>query len=335
MISEKSKSYQITMRSSVILVVLCALLSSAFATGGTFCSTPNCFVPQTHGGCFHLTNVKNQHLPKVESIFEVVSNGNLQGYDSPTMTIQECQEICFNSGALYAGIGNGTTCACTNNIDQFGGSAIDPANCQQACAGDSTQNCGGAPLSEYWSIYSADDNIRQDWADLYTSAYQGTFTPSSIPSFAPTSVDPDTLTIASCARACLSDGYHNILMVEGNCNCAAAVNFLGRVGVDALGNWGCAGNFFQNCHNAVYNAGIVLQINDTYCGIEGGLQEYSRSASKRSSNSIDIVANAQEKRTTDNPCGGINATGSRPTRTVSVVTTCGGVVPGDNIIGRG
>ena len=66
---------------------------------------------------------------------------------SATATVQACIAACTSAGYKYAGAQDGNQCFCGNSYGSHGTSS----NCTMACAGNSSETCGGAWAN---SVYS-------------------------------------------------------------------------------------------------------------------------------------------------------------------------------------
>jgi len=60
-----------------------------------------------------------------------------------------CQTACWNAGYKYAGAQDGDQCFCGNTP----GTQAPETDCNIACAGDSTQICGGAWRNSVYQAY--------------------------------------------------------------------------------------------------------------------------------------------------------------------------------------
>ncbi|KAK6544605.1 hypothetical protein TWF694_001294 [Orbilia ellipsospora] len=70
--------------------------------------------------------------------------------DATGMTQSKCQTNCFNNGFVFAGLTNGTTCACGNGFADSWTATLTDADCNSACSGDSSTSCGGPGLYEVY-----------------------------------------------------------------------------------------------------------------------------------------------------------------------------------------
>ncbi|KAJ8129809.1 hypothetical protein O1611_g3823 [Lasiodiplodia mahajangana] len=83
--------------------------------------------------------------------------------DQPDMTVEKCISVCGNQGYTYAGVEYRSQCFCGNDIAQD----RMPANgtlgdCSMACAGDSSEFCGGAARISVYTKCSDPSNCLND-----------------------------------------------------------------------------------------------------------------------------------------------------------------------------
>ena len=76
----------------------------------------------------------------------------LDGYHeaSMDMTVQKCLKICKTRGFKFSGLQWQIECYCGHEPDS-GFIWSWPNNCNEKCAGDSNQNCGGSNAISIWS----------------------------------------------------------------------------------------------------------------------------------------------------------------------------------------
>jgi len=89
-------------------------------------------------GCYIDNN--NRDLPNL-----LINGGN-------TLTVESCRQACANSGYTYAGLQAGSQCWCGNTYGTQGGLSAADTDCNSACSGDSSEDCGAGWRN---SIYSA------------------------------------------------------------------------------------------------------------------------------------------------------------------------------------
>ena len=85
--------------------------------------------------------------------FDDPNNRTLSGrYEvNENMTIEMCLSICRNDGYSYAGLEWQCECFCGHESDS-GFIWSWPYKCNEKCAGDSNQNCGGSNAISIWSV---------------------------------------------------------------------------------------------------------------------------------------------------------------------------------------
>ncbi|EPS36071.1 hypothetical protein H072_10524 [Dactylellina haptotyla CBS 200.50] len=95
-------------------------------------------------GCY-LENTANNHILQSAS-----------KTDATGMTVEICQDNCFGAGFSFAGITNGTICACGNGFADSWSETLDDSGCAITCPGNSAETCGGTGAFEvYVSAVSA------------------------------------------------------------------------------------------------------------------------------------------------------------------------------------
>lgn len=67
------------------------------------------------------------------------------------LTVSMCQIWCNANYYSYAGLTNGTTCGCSNELDGMTSTSDD--TCVAVCSGDASQACGGN--GSVYSVYTA------------------------------------------------------------------------------------------------------------------------------------------------------------------------------------
>ena len=67
------------------------------------------------------------------------------------MTVQMCLKICHSKGFAYAGLEWQIECYCGNEPEN-GFEWAWPEKCDDRCAGDSNQVCGGSNAMSIWSV---------------------------------------------------------------------------------------------------------------------------------------------------------------------------------------
>lgn len=77
------------------------------------------------------------------------SNAKMTSHDD--LTASMCQIWCNANYYIYAGLTNGTTCGCSNELDGMPSTSDDA--CTTVCSGDASQACGGD--GSVYSVYTA------------------------------------------------------------------------------------------------------------------------------------------------------------------------------------
>ena len=194
------------------------------------------------------------------------------------LTVENCLASCQASGYSYGGVEYGNECHCGNSFDNGGGPAPDgSAGCSFACAGDSTEICGGNQRLSMYEYINSDGTVKS------TTPASGTTTPSNggdtstsgpapdtanLPSgwaydgcyvdgaqgriLSVQQPDSDSLTIESCINTCTTNGYSVAgLEYSKQCFCGNKVINGGVQASDSVASsqchMPCSGNATESC----------------------------------------------------------------------------------------
>lgn len=159
------------------------------------------------------------------------ANGRILNYQAPDnrqLTLELCVQICDDRGYTIAGAEYGVQCFCGNSIVNGGVRAQSDSECNVACAGDSSQNCGGGGRMNIFArgepqvvgppapIPSLDDWVYQGCVednvnDAKTFSWQSFF--------------PGTMTPEDCLDRCAEFGYMAAGLEYGEeCYCGDPAN---------------------------------------------------------------------------------------------------------------
>lgn len=166
-------------------------------------NAPGSLITASNGASYHLLGCYN------DTVTARALNGSYTQYRS-TNTNEVCVQNCAQQGFIYAGTEYSYECLCSNVLNN--GAVIQPAtDCNMACAGSSTENCGaGNRLSLYQLQGSAPGTVSTSSTSISTSSSPTTSsTTSTRPSptvtpFAPKFVNVSS-TIAYQLRGCYND----------------------------------------------------------------------------------------------------------------------------------
>jgi hypothetical protein len=64
------------------------------------------------------------------------------------MTVEMCQAWARGAGYAYAAVQHSTQCFGGNDISKY----VTPGTCNMPCAGNTTQNCGGACTNRIFRV---------------------------------------------------------------------------------------------------------------------------------------------------------------------------------------
>ncbi|KAM3067190.1 hypothetical protein ACMFMG_005441 [Clarireedia jacksonii] len=179
-----------------------------------------------------------------------------------SMSVDACLSACIFGGYRFSGVEYGSECYCDHQISNYGAPA---GGCTTACAGNSTQFCGGAaainvynytattlpptptPTTSSVAVPSATiTDLPKGWT--YKGCWvdralgRGSILADNLP-------NDVNMTVESCINNCISAGY-NIAGMEyyTQCYCDSAVINLGALASsDSQCNTACGGNPTQMC----------------------------------------------------------------------------------------
>jgi hypothetical protein len=164
-----------------------------------------------------------------------------QQVSSSSQTPEQCVAWCSSQGFAYAGVQDYNQCFCGNSYGKYGPST----GCNEACTGDSTQNCGGG------------------WANaVYRAGPIGCFADQNTRDLNGPSETSSSVTAEQCVSWCGSQGYAYAGAQDGNqCFCG---NSFGAYGSSTGCNDSCAGDNTQNCGgswaNSVYRTASPIYV---------------------------------------------------------------------------
>jgi glucan endo-1,3-alpha-glucosidase len=128
------------------------------------------------------------------------------------MTITSCTSYCSGLGYLYAGVEYGMQCYCGNTYDTT--KAISSSSCNMACAGDSSNICGGNYAINIYQVKasgttsSSSSTTASATSSASASATSlGCYTDSSTRLLNGVAVDSSSLTPSQCQTYCANAGY--------------------------------------------------------------------------------------------------------------------------------
>ncbi|KAK8850320.1 hypothetical protein IAR55_004237 [Kwoniella newhampshirensis] len=205
------------------------------------------------------------------------------------MTADLCRRSCRNGGYSIAGLTNGNTCICGNNPTY--GAANAPATCNAACAGNSTQTCGGQ-FSAALSIYDttgAGSQVPSGFQPNYVGCINDAST-RVLPNYSFTN---NGMTSDMCRKVCIAANYNNY-GTEASSQCWCGTNkVVSGLLPDSQCSSNCAGSAAEKCgaggklsYYSIANA--VTTPNATAAGGASA----SRSASASASASVNATASA-------------------------------------------
>ncbi|WVW80508.1 hypothetical protein I302_102492 [Kwoniella bestiolae CBS 10118] len=187
--------------------------------------------PWQYLGCANETN------PRALSLAATTSN---------TMTIQQCQSYCLSKNLPLAGLEYGKECYCGTALQSY--STLGFTGCNMACAGSSSDICGG---SSRLSVYNYTSYVPpQLVASVGTYQLQGCYTePSNGRALAAYSFTNSTgMSAEWCVSGCQLKGYAYAGMEYGQeCWCDNKLSTSSAKVTDSSCNMLCPGNQREYC----------------------------------------------------------------------------------------
>ncbi|KAL9044249.1 MAG: hypothetical protein Q9214_002599 [Letrouitia sp. 1 TL-2023] len=180
---------------------------------------------------------------------------------STTTTTSSCQKFCASKNYGLAGTTNGNTCFCGNGLQSFSSLKQPSTKCNEPCAGNTTEICGGQGYLSVWNATSAINipptTAKQVGYYPLKGCYNST-TPSTTKSGKPQSLLSGSgftagplspLDVEACVSYCSIKDFAVAGLEAGNkCICGMAKD-VANVQDEALGgcNTLCTGNKREFC----------------------------------------------------------------------------------------
>ncbi|RDW91110.1 hypothetical protein BP5796_02275 [Coleophoma crateriformis] len=173
------------------------------------------------------------------------------GYtNQANMTSDTCIDYCTIKGFTYAGTELSSMCYCGMSIAS-NASQAPTSDCASACAGNSTQPCGGSQrLNMFWSNTTGPqiNPGNNSWA--FAGCYTDGANSRTLPNGVATVGGSVNMTVATCTTACRQNGY-NLAGMEsgGQCWCAPSIMNGGTLAPEGVSgcNQLCNGNLSEYC----------------------------------------------------------------------------------------
>ena len=176
-----------------------------------------------------------------------------------SMTTEFCQNYCQAAGYKYAGTEYGDECYCDNFINPS--ALLNQAKCYYACAGNSTENCGGANrISLYNNTLFNPTNVN---TALPTAAAGASIPTATVPAA------PLASNYLGCATDLVTSGQRALanatLLNSVNMTIEMCATYCTVTNNYALYGLEYAGECY--CGNALLNGGVLLSNSDASCNV--------------------------------------------------------------------
>ncbi|KAF8606042.1 WSC-domain-containing protein [Ceratobasidium sp. AG-I] len=166
-------------------------------------------------------------------------------FNSPSLTLDQCINLCDQTGFQFAGAEYGAECYCSNAISTANGGGVEvPASdCNMNCAaGNSQQKCGAGFRITLYSKAPTANPIPSGWIKNFCTVDQDSRVLGGY-SYS----DNSGMTPASCIASCAQRGFILAGVENGNeCYCGNTVNFAYPT-KDGDCKTACAGDSSQFC----------------------------------------------------------------------------------------
>ncbi|ELU43602.1 copper radical oxidase [Rhizoctonia solani AG-1 IA] len=137
-------------------------------------------------------------------------------FTSKGLTLDQCVDVCDQTGFQYAGAEYGAECYCSNSVSTANGGGVEVAasECNMNCAGNPQQKCGAGYRITLFSKTPSTDPIPTGWTKNFCTVDQSARVLDGY-SF----TDGSSMSPATCIAACAQPGVEN-----GNeCHCGNTI----------------------------------------------------------------------------------------------------------------
>ncbi|KAL5633213.1 hypothetical protein ACGC1H_003644 [Rhizoctonia solani] len=165
-------------------------------------------------------------------------------FTSQSLTLDQCVDICDQTGFQYAGAEYGAECYCSNVVSTANGGGVEVAasECNMNCAGNSQQKCGAGYRITLYSKNTVSNPLPTGWVKNFCTVDQDTRVLDGYSFNGGSSMTP-----ATCIAACAQRNYILAGVENGNeCYCG---NIIKRAypTKDADCKTPCSGDDSQSC----------------------------------------------------------------------------------------
>ncbi|GIZ42477.1 hypothetical protein CKM354_000574700 [Cercospora kikuchii] len=247
------------------------------------------------------------------------------------MTVAACTQACKSAGYSVAGLEYANQCFCDAKLQD----SATPANdgCDMACAGNSTELCGGSNRLNVYQASAAPTTeatpaaLPSGWSSL--GCYTDSAGARSLPVGMGVPGDYNNMTIEGCLTACGKQGFSYAgTEYSRECYCANSVQNGGSCASDqSTCNMKCTGNSQQTCGGPdrlnVYYSGSDSSVRA--CSAGGGTTRSTTTGVASRSTSTSALASSATSASTSSSravtSSSSSTSTSRPATTSSAVST--------------
>ncbi|PIA82429.1 putative fungistatic metabolite [Cercospora beticola] len=239
------------------------------------------------------------------------------------MTVAACTQACKSAGYPVAGLEYANQCFCDTKLQNGATQADD--GCDMACAGNSTELCGGSNRLNVYEVTGGPTTepsppaIPSGWTSL--GCYTDSAGARSLPVGMGVPGDYNNMTIEGCLTACGNEGFSYAgIEYSRECYCANSVHNGGSCASDqSTCNMKCTGNRGQTCGGPdrlnVYYAGSDSSVRA--CSAGGGTSSSTTSSATSRSTSTSVLASSATSVSTSSSSASSSGVSSATTTTRS------------------
>lgn len=165
-------------------------------------------------------------------------------FTSQSLTLDQCVDVCDQTGFQYAGAEYGAECYCSNTISTANGGGMEVAasDCNMNCAGNSQQKCGAGYRITLYTKNTVSNPLPTGWVKNFCTIDQDTRVLDGY-SYS----DGSSMTPATCIVACAQRGFILAGVENGNeCYCGNTIKQAYPT-KDADCKTACSGDDSQYC----------------------------------------------------------------------------------------
>ncbi|AFR96749.2 transmembrane receptor [Cryptococcus neoformans C23] len=202
-------------------------------------------------GVQQIANASDSHLAGYQGCYQDKS-GHLaltnNSWASESLTPLTCINGCSELGYSYAGVEGGNTCYCGSQVSSTV-TVLPASQCQAACAGNSSDTCGGTQAMDLYTMAAATDTpitIRASHPAGYLGCYKDAGSNMAFNNYYTYHIT--SMTVETCKAACVELGYLYAGLTDGfECRCGDNYPQTTQMVSDLYCTKPCYGNASETC----------------------------------------------------------------------------------------